>query len=346
MSRVPNVWAAIIIPVPASALALLLRLKARRMTKRGVGYDDGLSIAAWIDYLPASEVDYILEKSHEILFASEILYSWSIFLSKMAVLTFYRHLFQFTSIRIPIIILMVCSGIWITIRTFMTIFHCMPVQAYWDKSIDGKCLSNIGKYYLGTDLTHCLMDFIILGLPLYEVIRLRLAFGQKIAVIGIFSLGSLVGVASIFQIVEAQRYTANSREFPFEFSLAMVWANVEIHLAVFISCLALLRPIFRKFIPGLAGGTTYPANGTSHPSHTNNTYTNSIALRRSRSPRDLENYVIEGQRAFSYPDYDAISLPGATKDGNSISRQGFVQQHSGSLTGTDESPGRGSLSSV
>jgi hypothetical protein len=48
MSRVPNVWAAIIIPVPASALALLLRIKARRMTKMGVGYDDGLSIAAWV----------------------------------------------------------------------------------------------------------------------------------------------------------------------------------------------------------------------------------------------------------------------------------------------------------
>lgn len=44
-----------------------------------------------------------------------------------------------------------------------------------------------------------------------------------------------VGVASIFQIVEAQKYTANSREFPFEFSLAMVWANVETHLAVFTS---------------------------------------------------------------------------------------------------------------
>ena len=48
MSRVPNVWAAIIIPVPASALALFLRIKARRMTPRGVGYDDGLSIAAWV----------------------------------------------------------------------------------------------------------------------------------------------------------------------------------------------------------------------------------------------------------------------------------------------------------
>ncbi|KAM0402645.1 hypothetical protein ACHAPZ_005587 [Fusarium culmorum] len=246
---------------------------------------------------------------------------------------------------------MVCAGIWITVRTFMTIFHCMPVQAYWDKSIDGKCLNNIGQYYLGTDLTHCLMDFIILALPLFEVVRMKLILGQKIAVIGIFSLGSLVGVASVFQIAEAQKYTAASREFPFEFSLAMVWANVECHLAVFTSCLALLRPIFRKFIPGLSSGnTTYPTNGLSHPSNTNNTYRNSIALRQSRSPNDMDHYVIEGQRAFSYPDYDAISLPGATKDGNSISRQGFMRQREESMTDTDVSPGvsprRGSLSSV
>ncbi|KAG4261317.1 hypothetical protein FPRO03_11868 [Fusarium proliferatum] len=358
--RVPNVWAAIIIPVPASALALVLRIKARRMTKMGVGYDDALSIAAWfvalgyaillivwttcyymgrkIGHFPEDKIDHILEKSHEILFASEILYSWSIFLSKMSVLTFYRRIFQFSSIRVPIIILMVCCGCWITIRTFMTIFHCMPVQAYWDKSIDGKCMNNIGQYYLGTDLTHCLMDFIILALPLFEVVRMKLILGQKIAVIGIFSLGSLVGIASIFQIVEAQKYTSNSREFPYDFSLAMVWANVEVHLAVFTSCLALLRPIFRKFIPGLSSGnTTYPANGLSHAS---NTYTNSIALRRSRSPRDVEE-VIEGQRAYAYLDYDAISLPGA-KDVNSISRLQEREHHTPSMT---ESGGRGSLSS-
>ncbi|ENH71993.1 hypothetical protein FOC1_g10001840 [Fusarium oxysporum f. sp. cubense race 1] len=358
--RVPNVWAAIIIPVPASALALILRIKARRMTKMGVGYDDALSIAAWfvalgyaillvvwtvcfymgrkIGHFTEEKIDHILEKSHEILFASEILYSWSIFLSKMAVLTFYRRIFQFSSIRVPIIILMVCCGCWITIRTFMTIFHCMPVQAYWDKSIDGKCMNNIGKYYLGTDLTHCLMDFIILALPLFEVVRMKLIFGQKIAVIGIFSLGSLVGIASIFQIVEAQKYTSNSREFPYDFSLAMVWANVEVHLAVFTSCLALLRPIFRKFIPGLSSGnTTYPTNGLSHAS---NTYTNSIALRRSRSPRDVEE-VIEGQRAYAYLDYDAISLPGA-KEVNSISRLQQREHHTPSMT---ESGGRGSMSS-
>ncbi|KAF5016995.1 hypothetical protein F66182_11151, partial [Fusarium sp. NRRL 66182] len=128
MSRVPNVWAATIIPVPASALALFLRIKARRMTRMGVGYDDGLSIAAWIVALGYSillivwittfymgqkighfddaRIEYINLRSHQILFASEILYSWSIFLSKLAVLTFYRRVFQFSSIRIPIIVLM------------------------------------------------------------------------------------------------------------------------------------------------------------------------------------------------------------------------------------------------
>ncbi|KAF5703400.1 integral membrane protein [Fusarium mundagurra] len=135
----------------------------------------------------------------------------------------------------------------------------------------------------------------------------------------------------------------------------MVWANVEVHLAVFTSkpppvlpltipltipgCLALLRPIFRKFIPGLSSGnTTYPANGLSHAS---NTYTNSIALRRSRSPRDVEE-VIEGQRAYAYLDYDAISLPGA-KDVNSISRLQEREHHA--TPSMTESGGRGSLSS-
>lgn len=45
---VPNVYAAVIIPMPAAALALVLRIKARRMTRMGLGYDDALCIAAWV----------------------------------------------------------------------------------------------------------------------------------------------------------------------------------------------------------------------------------------------------------------------------------------------------------
>ncbi|KAJ3459038.1 hypothetical protein MRS44_015111 [Fusarium solani] len=243
---VPNVYAAIIIPMPAAALALVLRIKARRMTRMGLGYDDALCIAAWVfavaysvDLIvwaacfklgqrlaPNSDetIDYYMEKSRMMLWASEYLYAWSIALTKLAVLSFYRRLFQFSSIRIPIIVLMVMCGIWLTLRTFLTTFHCLPVQAYWDKTItNARCITHVARFYLGTDLTHCLMDFIILGLPIWEIIRMRLPFGQKIAVLGLFALGSLVGIASIFQIIQSQTYNPKTRELPYEFALAMVW---------------------------------------------------------------------------------------------------------------------------
>lgn len=47
-SLVPNVYAAIFTPVPLATLALALRLKARRMTRMGMGYDDVLAVAAWV----------------------------------------------------------------------------------------------------------------------------------------------------------------------------------------------------------------------------------------------------------------------------------------------------------
>ncbi|KAJ3524929.1 hypothetical protein NM208_g11856 [Fusarium decemcellulare] len=364
--RVPNVYAATIIPIPFATLALLLRLKARRMTKMGMGYDDLLSIAAWffavaysadllvwttqfklgqkLESYSDDRIEYYLEKSHIMLWASEFLYSWSIVLSKLAVLSFYRRVFHVSSIRIPIIVLMVACVIWIILRTFLTIFHCIPTQAYWDKSIeDARCLTNITKFYLGTDLTHCLMDFIILGLPIFEIARMKLPFGQKIAVIALFATGSLVGIASIFQIIESQQYTAGSREMPYEFALAMIWANVEVHLAVFTSCMALLKPIFRKVIPGLSSGNTYPASRASRPS---------IAFHPSSgfrsSARDEETRETGASRGFTYHEYDAASLPGS-KDNNSRSSRGFVHHEEypmSSLPGSQDNDSRCSQSSV
>lgn len=192
-----------------------------------------------------------------VLWTSEFLYSWAIFCAKIAVLCFFLRVFRFASIRIPIMILITLCSIWITIRTFFTLLRCRPIQAFWVQDIPGAtCFTNVRAYYLATDVTHSSMDFIILALPIYEVSRMRLPFGQKIAVVGLFATGSLyvscgrafassasppqlahlcrpsVGIASIFQIVESQNYDPN--ELPYDLALCMVWAGVELHLAVFI----------------------------------------------------------------------------------------------------------------
>lgn len=136
--------------------------------------------------------DYYLEKSYLVLWISELLYAWSIFFAKLAVLYFYRRIFRFSSIHVPVVILIIACGIWVILRTFFTIFHCLPVWAYWDRSVqNAKCLLNVRAFFLGTDITHCIMDFIIIAFPIYEVARMNLPFGQKIAVVGLFATGSL-----------------------------------------------------------------------------------------------------------------------------------------------------------
>ncbi|KAI5465071.1 hypothetical protein BGZ63DRAFT_351646 [Mariannaea sp. PMI_226] len=305
---VPNVWAGTVIPIPFAGLVLVLRLKARRMTRMSVGYDDAFSIAAWFFAIAYSiavliwvsdfklgqrissddpyQIDYYLEKSYLILWITEFLYSWSICLSKLSVLTFYRRIFRFSSIWWPINILTGLCIIWILIRTFFTIFRCSPVRAYWIKSIQARCMTHVKEYYFATDLTHTLLDTLILALPIFEVVRMKLPPGQKIAVVGLFASGFLVCIASALQIISSQNYNSSSKDFPYQMAHSMVWASVEVHLAVIVSGLPLLRPIFRKVIPNLSSGQTYDGSRPSLALHPSTSFRNPIRAPRNQDPSD------------------------------------------------------------
>jgi hypothetical protein len=51
-----------------------------------------------------------------LLYIAELFYAFALFFGKMSILCFYWRLFSVTDIKIPIIVLMACSIIWITIR--------------------------------------------------------------------------------------------------------------------------------------------------------------------------------------------------------------------------------------
>jgi hypothetical protein len=88
--------------------------------------------------------------------------------------------------------MIVLSVMWIILRTFMVIFRCIPVQAYWDKTIpDAHCRIKDTQFFFGTVLTHMLMDVAILVLPIFEVFRLRLRIGQKLAIAALFIVGAM-----------------------------------------------------------------------------------------------------------------------------------------------------------
>ncbi|EXA31662.1 hypothetical protein FOQG_11400 [Fusarium oxysporum f. sp. raphani 54005] len=272
----PDIYAAISITWVAAFLALGLRLKARRMTKMNLWFDDyfaiiallfvsgycsvtiywthsyklGQSILAIEDTIEASRIQ---DRSRLLLWICELLYASSIAFCKLSILCFYWRVFQYTSIRYAIIILLIAVSIWITIRTFMVIFHCVPIRAYWDKSIQGaKCPFNEANFFFATILIHTTMDCVILILPVIEVMKMTLPLSQKLAVVGLFTSGTIVCVASIFVLVHSKLYNPRTDDIPKDMAQSMMWAAVEINMAVFSACLPMLRPIFRHFLPGLS----------------------------------------------------------------------------------------------
>jgi len=142
--------------------------------------------------VPTDEREAILQQARFFAFLNSLCYASSIACSKIAILSLYWRLFSISSIRIPILVMLVMVVIWIILRTFMLTFRCVPVQSLWDYSITDKvCNLDSGQFFLGTITTHFIMDLAILVLPIIEVARLTLPKGQKLAIAALFLLGAM-----------------------------------------------------------------------------------------------------------------------------------------------------------
>ncbi|KAL9567420.1 hypothetical protein ACKAV7_008370 [Fusarium commune] len=273
MSLKSDIISALAITWLSAVMALTARIFARRMTKVSWWYDDYFCVGAFLFgigynvvmiywamkwYLGTTIPDTVTtEEYKEINFNARLMqflvsltYSYSIGLSKLSILLFYWRIFKQSAMRILIQIMLVISVAWVMIRTFMVIFHCIPVQAYWDQSIkNATCKINDSQFFFSTCLTHLIIDIIILTLPVIEVFKLRLSLGQKFAITAMFALGGMVCLASILVIITALQYDPKSAQMPRDVARNDMWGGVEVNIAIATGCFPLLRPIFTKALP-------------------------------------------------------------------------------------------------
>ncbi|KAF4452168.1 hypothetical protein F53441_4906 [Fusarium austroafricanum] len=269
----PNIWAGVAIPWLAALTSLILRVCARRMTKLKWWFDDYFCVLAFLfatgycgimvqwtlhtylgvyipDSIPTDEREAILQQARFLAYFNSLCYASSIACSKIAILCLYWRLFRISSIRVPILVMLVMVVIWIMIRTFMLTFRCVPVQSLWDYTIKDKvCNIDSEKFFLGTITTHFIMDVAILVLPIIEVVRLTLPTGQKLAIGALFLLGSIVCFASMFVLVELVNYPSNTTQMPHDYAMFCILGSVEVNIAIVSACFPLLRPIFVHILP-------------------------------------------------------------------------------------------------
>lgn len=126
-------------------------------------------------------------------YGMEVLYFAQVALLKLSLLFFYLRIFPGPAIRRLIwgtVILDVCFGV---VFVFAALFQCRPVSYYWknwDGEHQGTCL-NVNALGWSNAAISIVLDAWMLGLPMSQVVKLKLHWKKKIGVAMMFVVGTL-----------------------------------------------------------------------------------------------------------------------------------------------------------
>ncbi|KAI2620179.1 hypothetical protein GGS26DRAFT_571470 [Hypomontagnella submonticulosa] len=113
-------------------------------------------------------------------YIDEIVGGFSITSIKLSILWFYYTIFAvYTTLRRVIQATALVCVIWLIIASFVVIFQCTPIDAYWLNLDDPSHCLESPRLLLGYELTNFFLDVIILCIPITVVSKLRLQTTKK-----------------------------------------------------------------------------------------------------------------------------------------------------------------------
>ncbi|EQB45561.1 hypothetical protein GCG54_00005329 [Colletotrichum gloeosporioides] len=253
-----------------TTLFLGLRLFAKRFTAGGYGVDDYFLVAAYIVDLGMCAVGIVMvrvggvgrhvefvEEFHPALLvgwakcilAFEIVYFASVALPKMGIVCLYLRVFNWKGgMRTTAYILLATLAATSLSFILTACFQCTPLPFWWDRTIPGgKCI-DVQAFFHAQSIPGFVLDFFIMALPMKTIWSLKLPTHKRIALVGIFMVGSFGVVASIIRAVTFFGTAAfTDRTWA---SVALVgWSIIETGTYIIAACLPHLRPMISHYTP-------------------------------------------------------------------------------------------------
>ncbi|KKK12094.1 hypothetical protein AOCH_000035 [Aspergillus ochraceoroseus] len=227
--------------VCVASVAVGLRLFTRIYLVCAPGWDDWILLLAMItDYVFFAwivvENHYGLgEHAHDLhpdelrsqlkaLWITIPLYNLSLNLTKVSILLLYLRIFTTKTYRIlliAVLVFVICTGLWMV---FSALLFCLPVQSFWDPTIEHTCLSKPVVWSLNAAL-QIVTDLTIVLLPMPLLATLRIPPRQKICLMFVFALD--------------------------DNGPAATWSFVESNVALVCASLPVLRPLLVRVFPHL-----------------------------------------------------------------------------------------------
>ncbi|KAI0123342.1 hypothetical protein BJ170DRAFT_105591 [Xylariales sp. AK1849] len=246
-------------------VAVALRLYTRKFVLNILWIDDHMAVLSWASVVTMAVTNCLLVRDGlglpplDILPGKAMAFGIEMYLGLVMTtvaclftkLTFFFQFYRIirnthAQLRLPYIVTMSLIAAWSVSQTLVTAIPCIPVKAFWDRSIAAKCIDENMKRWMNS-IGNIVTDFIILVLPVPVLWRIRLPAGQKWALGGVFGLGLLVCLISILRVVITG--PSNEANTPPDASLNVVWTMAEVATGLLVSCLSTYRPLMSKYLP-------------------------------------------------------------------------------------------------
>ncbi|KAI1802874.1 hypothetical protein F4811DRAFT_527317 [Daldinia bambusicola] len=166
---------------------------------------------------------------------------------KLSILWFFYTIFSVnkTFQKTTYIVATLCI-LWYIITTFIILFQCKPIDAFWNQLNSPLFCINSTHFLLGHETANLFLDVVILCMPLGMLNKLQLSLPRKISLWIIFALGGLVCVASIIRLRAIYPLPNPTKDF--NFGQLILWAEIQSGLAIVCACLPTLGPLV-KYMP-------------------------------------------------------------------------------------------------
>ncbi|KAK6530326.1 hypothetical protein TWF694_003683 [Orbilia ellipsospora] len=249
-----------------------LRFYCRMFLIRKIGLDDwlilvGLALAWVLGILNYFHVSFGTGKHIETItfdaliptlkywYAYQLVYPLVLCTIKMSILAFYKGISPQKGYQIAIWATIGLVAAYTIAIEFVYMFECPKPSMSWSVTFPTGCM-NLSVLYYTSASVNILTDIIILLLPIPILFTLKIQSRKRIALIGIFFIGSIAVIASISRIWALWLYQ-NTKDVSYDAIFILLFSNVEINFAIITACAPALRPLFKGVFKSSTYGRSY-----------------------------------------------------------------------------------------
>lgn len=216
-----------------------------------IGYDDWCVLATLLSAIPSAIITVYgtvkhglgqdiwalqpeeITKMLKYFYIMASLYFTQVTLLKLSLTFFYIRVFPSPGVQRLLWGTVTFVVLWGFAFVLTAIFQCRPISYFWNKwdgLHEGTCLQ-INAITSSNAGISIVLDFWILGIPLWQLWGLKLHWKKKVGVALMFCVGTFVTIVSILRLQALVHFAASSNA-SWEFYDVSVWSSVEICVGI------------------------------------------------------------------------------------------------------------------